>query len=152
MYLPLCFAISSSLKRIPLQKKLYVFHENIPPKTRKSVTLANCSGSFCLIVLVESSGYTRNILCYVSSGGNSEIKPAFTKYGAKHTQGSSTGILSPSMSELPGYKQHRRVFFRKMKQLPAKSTTKKDKVYIGDICLLKSASSTDARSFQMWLE
>ena len=44
---------------------------------------------------------------------NSEIKPAFTKYGAKHTQGSSTGILSPSMSELPGYKQHRRGFFEK---------------------------------------
>ena len=43
----------------------------------------------------------------------SEIKPAFTKYGAKHTQGSSTGILSPSMSELPGYKQHRRGFIEK---------------------------------------
>ena len=39
--------------------------------------------------------------------------PAFTKYGAKHTQGSSTGILSPTMSELPGYKQHRRGFFEK---------------------------------------
>ena len=36
----------------------------------------------------------------------------FTKYGAKHTQGSSTGKLSPSMSELPGYKQHRRGFFK----------------------------------------
>ena len=57
--------------------------------------------------------HTLNILCYVSSGDNSEIKPAFTKYGAKHTQGSSTGILSPSMSELPGYKQHRRGVFEK---------------------------------------
>ena len=28
-----------------------------------------------------------------------------------HTQGSATGILSPSMNELPGYKQHRRGFF-----------------------------------------
>ena len=42
-----------------------------------------------------------------------------------NTQGSSTGILSPSMSELPGYKQHRRGFFEKMKQLPAKSAAKK---------------------------
>ena len=30
-----------------------------------------------------------------------------------NTQGSSTGILSPSMSELPGYKQHPRGFFLK---------------------------------------
>ena len=61
-----------------------------------------------------------------------------------------------------GYYHHRWVnyldtsnieeFFWKMKQLPAKSTTKKDIVYIGDFCILKSASSTDARSFQMWLE
>ena len=39
-----------------------------------------------------------------------------------------------------------------MKQLPAKSTAKKDIVYIGDFCILKSAGSTDARSFQMWLD
>ena len=29
-----------------------------------------------------------------------------------HTQGSATGTLSPSMSELPGYQQHRRVFLK----------------------------------------
>ena len=53
MNLPLCFAKSSSLKRIPWHQKQYVFHENIPPKTRKLVTLANCLSSFCPIVLVE---------------------------------------------------------------------------------------------------
>ena len=39
-----------------------------------------------------------------------------------------------------------------MKRLPAKSSAKKDIVYIGDFCILKSASSTNARSFQIWLE
>ena len=42
---------------------------------------------------------------------NSGIKPAFAKYGAKHTHGSSTRILSASMGELAGYKQLRRGFF-----------------------------------------
>ena len=61
-----------------------------------------------------------------------------------------------------GYYHHRWVnylkqatserFFEKTKPLPAKSTAKKNIVYIGDFCILKSASSTDARSFQMWLE
>ena len=43
-------------------------------------------------------------------------------------------------------------FFWKMTQLPAKSTAKNDIVYIGDFCILKSTSSTDVWSFQMWLE
>ena len=61
----------------------------MPPKTRKLITLANCSSSVRTIVLVKSSWYTRIILCYVSEGENSKIKPAFAKYEAKHTQGSS---------------------------------------------------------------
>ena len=64
--------------------------------------LTNCFGSFTLIVLVKISGYTRNILCYVSAGDNRKIKPA---YGAKNTQGSPIRMQSSSMSELPGCKQ-----------------------------------------------
>ena len=123
---------------------------NIPPKTRKSVTLANCSSSFSDCPGRKFRVYLKHSF-YVSSGDNSEIKPAFTKYGAKHTKGSSTGILSPSMSELPGYKQHRRGFL-KNETTSSKEYAKKDIVYIGDFCILNSANSTDSRSFQMWLQ
>ena len=43
---------------------------------------------FSPIVLIKVSGYTRSILCYIPARENSEIKPAFTKYGVKHTHGS----------------------------------------------------------------
>ena len=77
-------------------------HENWLHLLFARVFLSDCPGRKFRIYLT--------ILCYVSSGDNSEIKPAFTKCGAKHTQGSSTRILSPSVSELHGYKQLRRVF------------------------------------------
>ena len=61
-----------------------------------------------------------------------------------------------------GYYHHRWVnyldtsnigeFFFKNDTTSSKEYGQKDIVYIGDFCILKSASSTDARSFQMWLE
>ena len=99
-------------KKYPFATKIICFYRNIPQKTRKYITLANCSSSV---------GYTRFILCYVSAEENSKIKPAFTKYGAKHTQCSSIRILLPSMSEMPECKQLRRVFFlKKGIQVPAR--------------------------------
>ena len=92
----------------PLQQKQYAFHGNIPPKRRKFITLANCSSSVFPIVLVKSPRYTRIILCCESTGENSKIKPAFTKYGAKHTQGCWIRILLPSMSEMLACKQLQR--------------------------------------------
>ena len=70
-------------------------------KARKLITLVDCSSSVCPIVLVKSSRYTRVILHHLSAGENSKTKPAFTKYGAKHTKGSSIRILLPLMSEMP---------------------------------------------------
>ena len=58
------------VKNIPLQQKYYVFRRNILPKTQKLITLAKCSSSVCPIVLVKCSGYTRIILCYVSTREN----------------------------------------------------------------------------------
>ena len=94
-----CTYISQNVvvKNISLQQK-YMFL----PKTQKLIRLAKCLSSVCPIVLVKCSGYTRMILCYVSAGENRKMKPAFTKYGAKHTEGSSNRILLPSMSEMPG--------------------------------------------------
>ena len=51
----------------------------------------------------------------------SKIKPAFTKYGAKHTQGSSIKILLPSMCEMKS--------FFLMIQVPANSMTEEYIVY-----------------------
>ena len=42
--------------------------------------------------------------------------------------------------------------FLKNETTSSKEYGQKDIVYIGDFCILKSTSSTDARSFQKWLE
>ena len=60
-----------------------IFHER--HEIDYMITVTNCSSYFSSIVLVNVSGYTRGIFCYVSTGDSSEIKPVFTKYGTKHT-------------------------------------------------------------------
>ena len=85
------------------------------------------------------------------------MKPSqlFTKYGAKHTQGSSIRIQLPSVSVCPGCNQLLRgcfffVFFL-MIQFSAESAAKKIYLTSETVCLLKNPSSR-IEVLEMWLE
>ena len=88
----------------------------------------------------------------VSAGDTSEIKPALTKYGAKHIHGGSIRIRLPSMTLCPGCSQLRIYFLGKKIQLPAENLTKNIYFTLETICILKNPSSTDPRSLKIWLE
>ena len=105
------------------------FHWNIPPKTRKLITLANCSSSVCLIVLVKSTGYTRTIFCYVSAGENSKSKPAFAEYGDNTHKVVRQGYYYHRYVKCLDASNYEEVFFNMIPVL-AKSMTEEDIVYI----------------------
>ena len=57
-------------------------------RARKLTTFANCSNPVSLILIVEGSVYTRNILSFIPAEDIVQIKLAFTFRGLKHTGGS----------------------------------------------------------------
>ena len=90
--------LRSISKKHPLATEIIYF----PPKTRKFITLTNCSSSFSPSILVTVSGMLETFFITYQQEQNSEFKPYFTKECAKHAQGSSISIQLPSVSVCPG--------------------------------------------------
>ena len=80
----------------PCGRKNIFFRGKIVSATWKLITFANCSNPASLILIVEGSVYTRNILCFIPAEDIDQIKLAFTYRGLKHTEGCIRWMQQPT--------------------------------------------------------
>ena len=75
-----CFRHKWSSKMYPLATEIIYISLEYSTKTQKLIALANCLNPSLPFVIVIVTGYTRNIVYYVSIEDSNEIKPVFVQY------------------------------------------------------------------------